>query len=64
MPFVRISLSSGKPADYREAIVEGVYQAMRATFNVPEGDRFAVVHEHGEGAFAVDAPVTKAGPSR
>ncbi len=40
MPLVRISLKKGKPAAYREAIAEGVYQALRETFNVPEGDSF------------------------
>ena len=29
MPFVRISLPEGKPADYRRAIADGVHIAMR-----------------------------------
>ena len=50
MPFTRISLRSGKPAAYRRAIVDGVYSAMRETFNVPENDRFMTVSEHdGDG---------------
>ncbi len=28
MPLVRISLSAGKPADYRRAIGDGIHQAM------------------------------------
>src|ERR1700731_3487001 len=46
MPLTRVSLRRGKPAAYRKAILEGLYQAMRETFNVPEGDRFMIVTEH------------------
>jgi 4-oxalocrotonate tautomerase len=46
MPLVRIDLRRGKPAAYRRAICEGVYRALRETFNVPENDRFLVVNEH------------------
>ena len=47
MPLVRIDLLRGKPPQYRKAICDGVYQAMRETFNVPDEDRFMVVTEHG-----------------
>ena len=46
MPLVRTDLRRGKPAIYRRAICEGVYRALRATFNVPADDRFLVVNEH------------------
>jgi hypothetical protein len=46
MPLTRVSLRRGKPATYRKAILEALYQAMRETFNVPEGDRFMIVTEH------------------
>ncbi len=46
MPLTRISLRKGKPAAYRKAIAEGVYLAMRDTFNVPDGDLFVVISEH------------------
>ena len=46
MPLVRIDLRRGKPAIYKRAICEGVYRALRATFNVPADDRFLVVNEH------------------
>ena len=49
MPLTRISLRRGKPATYRAALMEQVYQAMRETFEVPEDDRFMTVTEHGEG---------------
>ncbi len=43
---VRIDLAAGKPADYRAAILQGVYEAMLATFDVPKDDRFQVFSEH------------------
>ena len=46
MPLVRIDLRRGKPAAYRKAIGEGVYRALRETFDVPEDDRFLIVSEH------------------
>jgi 4-oxalocrotonate tautomerase len=55
MPLVRVSLRRGKPAAYRRAILDGVYQALRETFDVPEGDRFMIVSEHDESDFSYDA---------
>jgi phenylpyruvate tautomerase PptA (4-oxalocrotonate tautomerase family) len=51
MPLVRVSLRRGKSDDYKRAIGDGVYKAMREAFNVPEEDRFVVVSEHSEGEF-------------
>jgi 4-oxalocrotonate tautomerase len=51
MPLVRVSLRSGKSAGYKQAIGDGIYKAMRETFNVPEEDRFVVVSEHSENEF-------------
>ena len=52
MPLVRVSLRKGKPAAYRKAILDGIYGAMRATFDVPEEDRFMVINEHDEADFS------------
>jgi 4-oxalocrotonate tautomerase len=51
MPLVRIDLRRGRPAAYRRAICDGVYRALRETFNVPENDRFLVVNEHDAANF-------------
>jgi 4-oxalocrotonate tautomerase len=51
MPLVRVSLRRGKSDDYKRAIGDGVYKAMREAFNVPEEDRFVVVSEHSESEF-------------
>jgi 4-oxalocrotonate tautomerase len=52
MPLVRVSLRKGKPAAYRKAILDGLYQAMISTFNVPNEDRFMVINEHDEPDFS------------
>lgn len=54
MPLIRISLHAGKPPAYRRAIADGVYAALRETFNVPEHDFFATVSEHGPQDFIFD----------
>lgn len=51
MPLTRVSLRRGKPAAYRKAILDGLYQAMRETFDVPEDDRFMTITEHDEDNF-------------
>jgi 4-oxalocrotonate tautomerase len=51
MPLVRVSLRGGKSDDYKKAIGDGVYTAMREAFNIPEEDRFVVVSEHSESEF-------------
>src|SRR5215469_1994544 len=55
MPLTRISLRRGKPAAHRKAILDGVYLAMRETFNVPEDDKFMVVSEHDADDFVYGA---------
>ncbi len=51
MPLTRISLRRGKTAEYRLALMDQVYEAMRETFDVPVDDRFMLVTEHDEGSF-------------
>lgn len=46
MPLIRISMRRGRPASQSAAIVDGVYRALRETFDVPEDDLFAVIHQH------------------
>jgi 4-oxalocrotonate tautomerase len=54
MPLIRISLRRGKPADYCKAIANGVYEALRETFDVPEGDLFTTIDEHDGGTLIYD----------
>ena len=51
MPLVRIQLVEGKPDAHRKAIVEGVYAALRSTFDVPEEDLFMQVEEFAANNF-------------
>ena len=53
MPLVQVSLRRGKPDAYHQAIFDGVYRAMRETFNVPEDDRFMAITEHDASTFSV-----------
>ena len=54
MPLARIDLPAGKPADYRRAVADVVYDAMVAKLNAPEHDRFQVITEHGPDALVID----------
>ena len=54
MPLVRIDLPQGKPPEYRQTVGDVVYEAMRATLNVPENDRFQVITEHPPGGLVID----------
>ena len=51
MPLLHISLRTGKPAAYRQAIFDGLYRAMRETLNVPEDDQFMTITEHDPANF-------------
>jgi 4-oxalocrotonate tautomerase len=51
MPLVHISLRAGKAEAYRQAILDGVYRAMREALNVPEGDHFMTINEHDAANF-------------
>ena len=55
MPLVHISLRSGKPPAYRQALIDGVYNALRDTFNVPEDDQFMAITEHDAANFRFGA---------
>lgn len=51
MPFTQISLKQGKSPEYRRALMEQVYLAMRETINILEDDRFATITELEPGNF-------------
>jgi 4-oxalocrotonate tautomerase len=55
MPLARIDLPSGKGAAYRSTVGDTVYQAMVSTMNVPNGDRFQVIVEHGPAELVIDS---------
>jgi len=51
MPFTQISLKKGKSPEYRRALMEQVYLAMRESIQIPENDRFATITELETGNF-------------
>jgi len=55
MPLLHISLRTGKPESYRQALCDGLYRAMRDTFNVPEDDQFMAITEHDAANFRYGA---------
>jgi phenylpyruvate tautomerase PptA (4-oxalocrotonate tautomerase family) len=54
VPLVRISLMQGKEAGFGEKVGRIVYETMRETIDVPQGDRFQVVTEHDRGGLIYD----------
>ena len=54
MPLVRIDLAEGNPITDDRAIGQVVYDAMRATLNVPEHDRFQIITRHPATGLAID----------
>jgi phenylpyruvate tautomerase PptA (4-oxalocrotonate tautomerase family) len=54
MPFARIDLAKGKPAEYRATVADVVYQGIVGVLKAPDGDRFIVVGEHSPENFIYD----------
>jgi 4-oxalocrotonate tautomerase len=52
MPITRIAIRGGKPEDYKQALLDEIYEAMRETVAIKAGDRFMALTEHGEHEFA------------
>ena len=55
MPLVHISLRTGKPDAYRQAIFDSIYRAMIEALSVPEGDQFMTITEHEAANFRYGA---------
>jgi 4-oxalocrotonate tautomerase len=52
MPVTRIAIREGKTDDYKQALLDEIYEAMRETVAIKEGDRFMAITEHGPHDFA------------
>jgi 4-oxalocrotonate tautomerase len=52
MPMTRVALRKGKPPEYKTAILEQIYEAMRETVHIKDGDRFMSISEHEASEFA------------
>ena len=54
MPLVRISVYDSMPAPTKRIVADAVYDAMRATLGIPEGDRFIILSAHSHDELFVD----------
>jgi 4-oxalocrotonate tautomerase len=52
MPVTRIAIRDGKTSEYKQALMDEIYEAMRETVAIKDGDRFMAITEHGQDAFA------------
>ncbi len=46
MPLLRVDLIEGRSDEELKALLDGLHRAVVTAFNVPEGDRYQIVHEH------------------
>jgi 4-oxalocrotonate tautomerase len=51
MPVTRIAMRKGNTDDYKQALLDEIYEAMRETVAIKDGDRFMAITEHGESEF-------------
>lgn len=54
MPYARISLLKGKSPHYLAALSDGLHRALVDAFEVPQNDRFQVIHQHEVGEIVFD----------
>jgi 4-oxalocrotonate tautomerase len=52
MPVTRIAIREGKTPEYKQALMDEIYEAMRETVAIKDGDRFMAITEHPEHEFA------------
>jgi 4-oxalocrotonate tautomerase len=52
MPVTRIAIREGKTPEYKRALMDEIYAAMRETVAIKDGDRLMTITEHGEHEFA------------
>ena len=51
MPMTRVALREGKSSDYKRAILDQIYEAMRESVPIKDGDRFMSITEHEASEF-------------
>jgi 4-oxalocrotonate tautomerase len=55
MPVTRIAIRDGKALEYKQALMDEIYEAMRESVAIKDGDRFMAISEHGKHEFAYGA---------
>ncbi|HEX8892663.1 MAG TPA: tautomerase family protein [Terriglobales bacterium] len=54
MPFVRVGMLEGRSPNGIKALLDETERTVVAAFNVPQRDRYQVVHEHPASHFIVE----------
>jgi phenylpyruvate tautomerase PptA (4-oxalocrotonate tautomerase family) len=54
MPFVRVDLAEGKSVEYRQAVSDGIQQALIAALAIPTDDLFQLITEHPQHEMVYD----------
>lgn len=57
MPLIQISLIEGKSQKYIQAIADGIHEALRNAWNIPQNDRFQIITEHKKSHFIIDKTI-------
>lgn len=52
IPVTRIAVREGKTPEYKQALMDEIYEAMRETVAIKDGDRFMAITEHHDDEFA------------
>ena len=54
MPLVTLSLEAGRTREQKRQLADAVYEAMRATIEIPENDRFLAIRDYTAGDLIAD----------
>jgi phenylpyruvate tautomerase PptA (4-oxalocrotonate tautomerase family) len=54
MPLLRIDVIEGRTQTELEELLDAIHGAMLAAFNVPERDRYQIVHEHPAAEMSIE----------
>ncbi len=54
MPLIRIDVTEGRTEEEMKALLDATHRAMVLAFNVPERDRYQIVHEHPKSRMIIE----------
>jgi hypothetical protein len=54
LPLVTLSLEAGRTREQKRLLGDAVYEALRASIQIPENDRFVAFREHAAGDLFAD----------
>ena len=58
MPLVRVEIIKGKTAEYKKALLEGIYLAMKEVLHIPESERKQRLYELDKDNFEISQLLT------